>query len=94
MNKQTLSRNISKIFSMGINELIEFKKKLSINNIDNDYPKEAFYLHQAIEKREIELQQRQKAMVEDGEVKRGGDMTREDAMNKIRIANNQFERIR
>jgi len=27
MNKQTLSRNISKIFSMGINELIEFKKR-------------------------------------------------------------------
>jgi len=71
MNKQTLSMHISKISSMGMNELMEFKQKLSMNNIDNDYPKEAFYLHQAIEKREIELRQRQKAMVEDGEVKRG-----------------------
>ena len=71
MTVKQLTTKIKDISNMGFNELMEFKQKVSMSNIDNTDPKAAYYLHQAIEVRELELRGRQDAIVIDGEVKTG-----------------------
>ena len=71
MTAKQLTTKIKDISNMGFNELMEFKQKVSMSNIDNTDPKAAYYLHQTIEVRELELRGRQDAIVIDGEVKAG-----------------------
>ena len=71
MSIKQLIAKIKEIENMGFNELVEFKRKVSMSNIDETDPKAAWYLHQAIEVRELELRNREDATVENGEMKSG-----------------------
>ncbi len=73
MSKKQLTAKIKEIDNMGFNELIEFKRKVSMSNIGETDPKAAYCLHQAIEVRELELRNRENATVENGEI-RGGEI--------------------
>ena len=73
MTAKQLIAKIKDIGNMGFNELVEFKRKVSMSNIDGIDPKAAYYLHQSIEVREVELRNREDATVENGEI-RGGEI--------------------
>ncbi len=63
-----LKAKIDSIKSMGRFELNEFKKNVSLSEINN---KTKFYIYQAIEGREIKLNKEESAEVTNGEVKDG-----------------------